>query len=105
MLKELLNEAAKKNVEEYKVKAQTSSEMYGGELSVSGGKEKKYFPSINLYSSTLPEITDWKVGEDYYVLMKLTQKSLSVSKDRADASFDITEIAVIEPDTDDETDD
>lgn len=114
MIKALLSAAAQKTAEEYTVKPKTSKEMYGGGLEPCGPNDskKKYYPSISLDSDALPEIRDWEVGSDYYILMKVTQKSLNINDSaefkRADARFDIKEIAVIDQEdesADDKSDD
>lgn len=62
-------------------------------------EETEYFPSFSLDTKTLEDIKDWEVGEDYYVVLKLTQKSKNVhemdGKSHTSASFDIKEIGVL----------
>jgi hypothetical protein len=61
---------------------------------------KEYFPSFCLNSKTLPEIKDWEVGEEYYLVLKVEQKSKNMHADDKDekwhADFDIKEIGVLD---------
>lgn len=85
MLKELLKEKLNK------VKPEK-----GGELVSS----KEYFPTLYLKAEDLPEIKEWEVGEDYYLLLKVTMRSKeeyeTSNEERCSASFDIKEIGDIE---------
>jgi len=58
------------------------------------------YPYLSLTSKELPEIKDWDVDGDYYLVLKVTQKSKSMRDDgkeeRYDASFDIKEIGVVD---------
>lgn len=65
------------------------------------GMNKPYYPNLYIDSQSLPEIKDWKVGEDYYLVVKVTQKSYSMrSTDdgemKGHADFDIKEIGVLD---------
>lgn len=85
MLKELLDEKLKK------VKPEK-----GGETVSS----KEYFPTLYLEAKDLPEIKEWEVGEDYYLLLKATMRSKeeyeTSDEERCSASFNIKEIGNIE---------
>lgn len=86
MLKELLEEKLKEVEPE---KPQEIKDSIG-----------EYYPSLYLNSDTLPEIKDWDVGEEYYLVMKVEQKSKSANinekEERWAADFDIKEIGVLE---------
>lgn len=61
---------------------------------------KEYFPNIYLKAKDLPEIKEWEVGEDYYLLLKVTMRSKeeyeTSNEERCSASFDIKEIGSVE---------
>lgn len=92
MLKDLLNEQVKKAVKTYTVKPE--------KMSMSLEEEMKHYPSIYFDSKTLPEVKNWNVGEEYYVLLKVKQMSKSMSMDSkeemCDARFEIHEISALE---------
>lgn len=67
-------------------------------------ESSEYYPSVHFDSKTLPEIKDWKVGEEYVVVVKAKMKSYSEHKEGADASFDIVEIGVLDKEVDDKDD-
>lgn len=89
MLKELFNNSIKKTIEEYTVKPQSHKEEM-----VSG--EEENFPTISINSDTLPEIEDWKDGEDYIVVMKLTQNGSNSMGETTCVRFQIKEIACVD---------
>lgn len=85
MLKELLKEKLNK------VKPEKDEEPVSS---------KEYFPTLYLKAEDLPEIKEWEVGEDYYLLLKVTMRSKeeyeTSNKEHCSASFDIKEIGDIE---------
>lgn len=96
MLKALLEEAKLKKVKPHKMEEVSTP-------------SKEYFPSFHLDGEVLPEIKDWDVDEDYYIVMKVTQRSKSMDtvdgKEKYHASFDIKEIATLDDVEDEPKDD
>lgn len=92
MLKDLLNESVKKTVKAYTVKPE--------KMDLNVEKGIKFYPSMHIDSEMLPEVKDWDVGEEYYVVMKVRQKSKSMEAsdkgERCNGYFDIYEIAALE---------
>ena len=83
MLKEMLK----------KIKPETYDEP-------SMGSPEAYYPSFCLSSDNLPEVKDWDIDKDYYLVMKVTSKSKSMmtkgKKEVYESSFDIKEVGVKE---------
>lgn len=63
-------------------------------------ESKEFYPNIYLNSKELPDIADWDVGGEYYIVLKVEQKSKSIrtenGEDRVGADFDIKEIGVVD---------
>lgn len=93
MLKELLDEKLKE------VKSEKHDSL--SEIAES-------YPGFYLNAKTLPEIRDWEVGEDYYIVVKATMRSKekyeNEDKKSCSGSFDIKEIGVVEDEDDYEED-
>lgn len=60
--------------------------------SVSSMKNQTYYPSLYLSSEDLPDIKDWEVKEEYFLLLKVKMKSKNAREDECSADFDIHEI-------------
>jgi len=73
-------------------------DTYGEDIASSSPEE--YYPSFSLSTKNLADIKDWEVDKDYYLVMKVTQKSKSMfikdKKEVWDASFDIKEVGIAE---------
>lgn len=69
--------------------------------------ENSSLPSLYLSSSELPEIEDFEVGEEYYLIMKVKQESKSSSeyddKKKCSATFKIKEIGVLDEEEDEKS--
>lgn len=95
MLKDLLSEQLKKTVAVYAVRPEKSSMDEPCKMSNS-----EYRPSIYLDSDALPNIKDWEVDEEYYILMKVKQCSKSMNtvgkEEKYDGRFEIMEVAALE---------
>lgn len=68
-----------------------------------------YKPTLHVSDKDLPEIKKWKVGEEYEIIIKVTQKSASVielpnGEQQVNASFEVTDM-VIPDDSDVDVDD
>ena len=61
-----------------------------------------YPPSFSANEKQIPEITDWKVGEKYIIVMEVEMKRMSSydngTKKNTDASFDVVAYSVVEGD-------
>lgn len=57
-------------------------------------EDRAIFPSLYLNSEQLSEIKDWKVGEEYMLVLKVKQTSMSERDDKISADFDILEVGV-----------
>jgi len=104
MIKEMLSKLREKDFEEYTVKPMKMEDM----MPMPSSKEK--YPSLHLCSKDLPEIKDWEVDGEYYLVLKVVQKSKSMNtekdgKEMYHAEFDIKEIATVEMDSENESED
>jgi len=59
---------------------------------------------LSLSSKDLPQIKDWKVGDEYELIIKVRQKNVHVMEmpnhtKMIDATFEVTDIMVPEEDT------
>lgn len=63
-------------------------------------EKEEHYHTFHLDSETLPEIKNWKIGEDYYVVMKVTQTSMDAYKNKEEEKyhccFEIKEIGVVD---------
>lgn len=95
MLKDLLRNASKKTIESYSVKPEKMSM----DMPVAESK-KEHYPSIHLSNKILPEIEEWKDGEDYVIVLKVTQVGSSSyshgGKKSISADFEVKEAAYVE---------
>ena len=89
MLKELLKEKLKT------VKPKKMGETFDE-------PKKEYYPHLNLSSDDLKEIKDWKIGKDYYLVIKVEQTNKNMRAEGKDekwsADFDIKQIGVASKD-------
>lgn len=68
--------------------------------------EAKYYPSLSISSSDLPEIKDWEVGEKYCIQVEVTMTGKSQYKDNdIDGNFDIKQFCLADAEGDDLEDD
>ena len=59
------------------------------------GKGKSKFTSektISFKSSELPELKDWKVGEDYYLHLHVTQLSTRLDGKEVESTFKVNKV-------------
>ena len=63
------------------------SESYG-----SGKNKMTSDKTVSFKSSELPEIKDWKVGEDYSIKIKVTQTSTRLEGKEVIASFKVNSV-------------
>lgn len=65
-----------------------------------------YPPSFQANAKQIPEITDWKVGEEYTIVVKVEMKRMSSydngTKKSTDASFDVIAYKVLDDVSDDD---
>lgn len=78
---------------------------YNGDKPISMEDEMmSYPPSFSANEKQIPEIADWKVGEEYTLVVKIKMKSMSSydngTKKSTNASFDV--VAYSAPDSYDE---
>lgn len=98
MLNKLLKKLKKENIDEIVETYAVKKEKYGGDISMESSEG--YYPSIHLSSKTLPEIKEWEVDGEYFILMKVTQKFKSMKTEGKEevyhGCFDIKEIGYID---------
>ena len=59
--------------------------------------EEKHYPTFRLKSSDLPALKDWDVGDDYVLVMRVSQKSKDErGKDNIESEFEIKALAPLE---------
>lgn len=68
--------------------------------SMSGGIEvsskEKYYPSVCINMSDLPELSGLEVGEDLKISFVACLKSISIDEDRKEARLELKQAAVLE---------
>lgn len=71
----------------YKLKKIKVSNPHGMDMPSVG----KHYSAPNFYvdAEQMPEIKNWEVGKEYYLVVKVEQKSKNEREDSVDASFDI----------------
>lgn len=100
MLAEILKRAENESIESYKTKPHSAKE----EMPEAFDEKRKRYPQLYLNDDVIPEIADWKDGEDYVVVLRLTQTGSSSHDGHASADFEIKEAAVIDADLEEEED-
>lgn len=96
MIKEILAEMTKDSVKVY-----TQKESPEAEKMEIASESYQSMPRLCLNSTQLPVVKDWKVGEEYVLVLKVEMTGMSAySKESTHADFKIKEIAVVPKITD-----
>lgn len=104
MLSELLRSASKKTIESYSIKPEKS----GYTDSPISESKKEHYPTISISNKILPEIEEWKDGEEYVIVLKVKQVGSSSyshnGKNDAHADLEVREAAYIEQEKEEKED-